>query len=113
MRLAALALAVALCGCSQLERTARVGIVGDESVKALLAVLSVVDEGPCNGQARGGKAVFFCRVFENHSGDRIIGVYDRITDELFALVEVLPDGRQRTIWQPNRTRPNQAHPVAL
>jgi len=96
-------LALALAGCAGLPLVGRdIGVVEDESARAFLRPLDLEDEAGCTLTAGGAHLAARCRVFRGPAEERVIGVYDLVTDRLLAILQQYPDGRQAVIWTPQR-----------
>lgn len=115
MRAALAAAALVLfSGCVSLPSSGPdIGIIEDESLRAFLRPLALVEDQGCTLNIRGKPLAMRCRVFLGPAGERIVGVYDLVTDRPVVFLLLREDGTQEILWLPARRERTEGPEVVL
>jgi hypothetical protein len=77
------------------------GSIPDSTVRRYLEPLSLLEQGDCILRSiEGERLAMHCRVFLAPTGERLIAIYDRLSDTLRSLVAVDGEGDQHVLWRP-------------
>lgn len=109
----ALPLLLLLTACVSIPGLPRnIGHIEDPNVRDLLRPLALTEESGCTLTVRGKPLAMKCRVFRGPAEERIVGVYDLVTDTLRLVMQIHEDGTQRVLWVPVKEE-NASKPKAL